>query len=84
MAKEGIATWPKSGMPAFHMAWAPLPGKGSPSWQVFPLNGGPPIPIGTFTILSWSLDGRSSFVSDISGDQTYIIPLAPGERGKQS
>ena len=61
------------------VAWAPLPGNGSPSWQAFPLSGGPPIPIGTFTILSWSLDGRSSFVSDISGDQTYIIPLAPGE-----
>jgi DNA-binding winged helix-turn-helix (wHTH) protein/Tol biopolymer transport system component len=58
------------------IGWAPLHGNGPPSIQAFPLNGGPPIPFGNFTYLSWSLDGRSSF---ISRDQTYVIPLAPGE-----
>jgi Tol biopolymer transport system component len=58
------------------IGWAPLRGNGPPSIQAFPLNGGHPIPFGNFTYLSWSLDGRSSF---ISRDQTYVIPLAPGE-----
>jgi DNA-binding winged helix-turn-helix (wHTH) protein len=58
-------------------AWAPLPGNGSSSNQAFPLNGGPAIQIGgCFTLLRWSLDGRSSFIGE---DQTYIIPLVPGE-----
>jgi eukaryotic-like serine/threonine-protein kinase len=59
------------------VGWAQLPGNGPPSIQAFPLDGGPPIQIGgSFTFLSWSLDGRSSF---IDAGQTYIIPLAPGE-----
>jgi len=63
------------------VGWAPLSGNGPPSFQAFPLNGGPPIPIGAFATgafigLSWSLDGHSSF---IDAGPTYIIPLAPGE-----
>jgi DNA-binding winged helix-turn-helix (wHTH) protein/Tol biopolymer transport system component len=63
------------------VGWAPLSGNGSPAWQAFPLNGGPPIPIGaSFDLsLSWSLDGRSSFISPIFGGETFVIPLAPGE-----
>jgi Tol biopolymer transport system component len=62
------------------VGWAPLPGNGRSSNQAFPLDGGPPIPIGgAFTNLSWSLDGRSVFIGEDGEDQTYIIPLAPGE-----
>ena len=57
-------------------AWAPLPGNGLPSAQAFPLDGGSPIPFGTFTDLRWSLDGRSVF---ITGSATYVIPLPVGE-----
>lgn len=53
-------------------AWAPLPGNGLPSEQAFPLEGGSPIPLGTFTDLRWSLDGRSVF---ITGSATYVVPL---------
>jgi eukaryotic-like serine/threonine-protein kinase len=55
------------------VAWAPLPGNGSPSIQAFPLDGGPPIQIGNFLFPSWSLDGRSVFIAG------YLIPLPPGE-----
>jgi hypothetical protein len=59
------------------VGWGPLPGNGPPAMQAFPLDGGPPILIGdSFTFLSWSLDGRSSF---IDAGQTYIVPVAPGE-----
>ena len=55
------------------IAWAPLPGNGPPLAQAFPLDGGPPIPIGPFHFLSWSLDGRSMLMGP------YIVPLRPGE-----
>jgi eukaryotic-like serine/threonine-protein kinase len=56
-------------------AWAPLPGNGPPANQAFPLDGGPPIQIGgSFTYLSWPLDGRSVFIAG-----SYLVPLAPGE-----
>jgi eukaryotic-like serine/threonine-protein kinase len=55
-------------------AWAPLPGNGPPANQAFPLDGGPPIQIGgSFTILTWSLDGRSSLIGG------YLIPLPPSK-----
>jgi DNA-binding winged helix-turn-helix (wHTH) protein/Tol biopolymer transport system component len=58
------------------VGWAPRPSNGPPAMQAFPLDGGPAIPIGgSFTFLSWSLDGGSAF---ITLDQTYLIPLAPG------
>jgi eukaryotic-like serine/threonine-protein kinase len=55
------------------VGWAPLPGNGPPAYQAFPLDGGPPVHIGAFMSLSWSLDGRSSFLG------SYSIPLPPGE-----
>jgi DNA-binding winged helix-turn-helix (wHTH) protein/Tol biopolymer transport system component len=55
--------------------WAPLHGNGPPAMQAFPLNGGPPIPIGgSFTFLTWSLDGRSVLLAG-----SYLVPLAAGE-----
>jgi hypothetical protein len=62
------------------VGWAPFPGNGRSLNQAFPLDGGTPIPIGgAFTNLRWSLDGRSVFIGEDGEDQTYIIPLAPGE-----
>ena len=63
------------------VAWAPLSGSGRPANQVFPLNGGPSIPLGvSFDLfLNWSLDGRSSFISHLFGGPTFIVPVAPGE-----
>ena len=63
------------------LGWAPLYGSERLAWQAFPLNGGPPIPIGaSFDLsLSWSLDGRSSFISALFGGPTFVVPLAPGE-----
>jgi Tol biopolymer transport system component len=59
------------------LGWGPVPGKASVSIQAFPLDGGSPIQMGgSFIFLSWSLDGRSAF---ITLDQTYLIPLARGE-----
>ena len=56
------------------VGWAPLPDSGPPAMQAFPLDGGPAIPIGgSFTFLSWSLDGRSALIGG------YRVPLAPGE-----
>ncbi len=43
------------------VGWALLPGNGPPSVQAFPLDGGPPIQIGLFRFVSWSLDDRSMF-----------------------
>jgi serine/threonine protein kinase/Tol biopolymer transport system component len=58
------------------VGWSPLDGNGVPNNQAFPLDGGPPVPIGVFSSLSWSLDGRSAF---ITGAWTYSVPLPPGE-----
>jgi len=55
-------------------AWAPLPASGTPASLAFPLDGGPPIQIGSsFTNLEWSLDGRSAYLGG------YLIPLPPNE-----
>jgi serine/threonine protein kinase len=55
------------------VAWAPLHGTGPPSIQAIPLDGGQPIPLGNFTDLSWSLDGRSALIGP------YLVPLRAGE-----
>jgi hypothetical protein len=55
-------------------AWAPLP-NGYPGWQSFPLHGGSPIATGGTFRMSWSLDGRSSFISVFPVGRTYVIPL---------
>jgi eukaryotic-like serine/threonine-protein kinase len=55
-------------------AWAPLPASGTPASLAFPLDGGPPIQIGSsFINLEWSLDGRSAYLGG------YLIPLPPNE-----
>ena len=57
------------------VGWAPLPGDRPPAIQAFPLDGGPPIQIGdSFTLLRWSLDGRSVLLAG-----SYLVPLAAGE-----
>ena len=55
------------------VAWAPDGRNGLSSIQVFPLNGEPPIQIGSFINISWSLDGRSVLIGQ------YLVPLRPGE-----
>jgi DNA-binding winged helix-turn-helix (wHTH) protein/Tol biopolymer transport system component len=55
------------------VAWAPDVRSGLSSIQVFPLNGAPPIQIGSFINISWSLDGRSVLIGQ------YLVPLRPGE-----
>jgi hypothetical protein len=64
------------------MAWAPLPGNGPPAQQVFPLEGGPPIPTGA--IFSWSSDGSSmaiagDFGAIIPEGRNYLVPLPRGQ-----
>jgi eukaryotic-like serine/threonine-protein kinase len=57
------------------VGWAPLPDNGPPAMQAFPLNGGSPVQIGgSFTFLSWSLDGRSVLLGG-----SYLVPLPAGE-----
>jgi hypothetical protein len=56
--------------------WCPLDGNGIPVTEVFPLDGGPALNLGPFGSLSWSLDGRSAF---ITGPWNYTVPLAKGE-----
>jgi Tol biopolymer transport system component len=63
-------------------AWAPLPGNGPPTQQVFPLDGGPPVPIGV--IFNWSSDGRSMAIWGDTGaiipeNRTYLVPLPRGQ-----
>jgi hypothetical protein len=60
------------------VVWGPLPGDGTPANLAYPLNGGPPLQIGgSFTFLSWTLDGRSALIARIAN--SYFVPLAPGE-----
>jgi DNA-binding winged helix-turn-helix (wHTH) protein/Tol biopolymer transport system component len=57
------------------VGWAPLPDNGPPAMQVFPLDGGSPVQVGgSFTFLSWSLDGRSVLLGG-----SYLVPLPAGE-----
>jgi eukaryotic-like serine/threonine-protein kinase len=56
------------------VAWAALGKDGSPLVQAFPLDGGPPIPIGGCEVqVSWPLDGRSVLMG------AFRVPLRPGE-----
>ncbi len=60
----------------WYVGWGPRAGNGPPVNQAYPLDGGPPVNIGVFSSLSWSLDDRTSF---ITGIWTYSVPLPPGE-----
>jgi Tol biopolymer transport system component len=60
----------------WYVGWGPLAGSGPPVFQAYPLGGGPPVTIGVFSSLTWSLDDRTSF---ITGPWTYSVPLPPGE-----
>ena len=60
--------------------WGPLPGNGTPTNQVYGLDGRPPVLVGPFSQLRWSLDGHSTFVT---GRWTFIIPLRPDEVVRQ-
>jgi eukaryotic-like serine/threonine-protein kinase len=62
-------------------AWAPLPGEGPSAVQVFPLDGGSPVVIGSNTFLQWSRTGDSLWISGgaVAYGRTYIIPLSRGK-----
>jgi serine/threonine protein kinase len=61
-------------------AWAPLPGNGPAAHQAFPLEGGPPVRIGSALFLRWSRDGRSAYLTEgaAAGTKAYVISLKPG------
>jgi len=54
----------------------PVPGNGPPAHQIYFLDGRPPVLLGRFIWIRWSLDGRSTF---ITGRWTYMVPLPPDE-----
>ena len=56
--------------------WGPLGGSGPPSHQAYGLDGRPPVAIGPFSSLTWSLDGQSTF---IAGRWRFVIPRPPDE-----
>jgi serine/threonine protein kinase/Tol biopolymer transport system component len=65
------------------MAWAPLGGNGSPAFQAFPLDGGPPVNIGTSVLLQWPLDNGSVSVFSVPGvimpeGRSYVVPVTGG------
>jgi Tol biopolymer transport system component len=65
-------------------AWAPLHGDGPPASQAFPLEGGPPVLLGTQVRLFWSPgSGYVSVISPIASivpqGRAYILPLPPGQ-----
>ena len=75
LAYPALLQWNVSPNGKWIVEWAPLPGNGPPAIQAFPLNGGPPVQVGgSFTFLSWSLDGRSVLLGG-----SYIVPLSAGK-----
>jgi hypothetical protein len=64
------------------LSWAPLHGYGPPAYQVFPLDGGPPILMGSINF-NWSPDGSSMAIwSDVGAiipeGRNYLVPLPRG------
>jgi dipeptidyl aminopeptidase/acylaminoacyl peptidase len=61
--------------------WAPLPGNGPSAVQLFPLDGGSPVVIGSNTFLQWSRGGDSIWISGgaVAYGRTYIVPLRRGK-----
>jgi eukaryotic-like serine/threonine-protein kinase len=75
LAEPVLLQWGISPDGKWIVEWAPLHGNGPPAMQAFPLNGGPAVSIGgSFTFLSWSLDGRAVLLAG-----SYLVPLAAGE-----
>ncbi len=75
LAEPVFLLWGVSPDERWIVGWGPLPNNGLPAIQAFPLDGGSPIQIGgSFTFLSWSLDGRSALLAG-----SYLVPLAAGE-----
>jgi hypothetical protein len=65
-------------------AWAPLQGNGPPARQAFPLDGGPPVIIGSAAYIDWSANGSSLKISSNFGalfpaGRSYLIPLPRGQ-----
>jgi serine/threonine protein kinase len=58
------------------VGWGPGPGDGSPAHQIYAFDGRPPVLLGPFSWMRWSLDGRSTF---ITGRWTYMVPVPPDE-----
>jgi Tol biopolymer transport system component len=58
------------------IGWGPLRGNGPPTHQAYGLDGGSPIPIGSGSWLTWSSDGRSTY---IAGRWRFVIPRPPGD-----
>lgn len=65
----------------FVLGWTTRPGSESSAPQLFPLDGGAPLPVAAF--LSWSRSSRGATVSFFSGTiadgRSYVVPLRPGE-----
>jgi hypothetical protein len=62
-------------------AWSPLPGNKPSAVQMFPLDGGSPVVIGSNTLLQWSSSGDSLWIAGgaVADGKTYIVPLPPGK-----
>jgi Tol biopolymer transport system component len=65
----------------FVVAWTTLPGSESSAVQLFPLDGGAPLPVAAFISWSRSSSGRTVSFStgSISAGRSYVVPLRPGE-----
>jgi Tol biopolymer transport system component len=61
--------------------WTSRPGNDASAWQAFPLDGRPPLPLGSSVGWNWSADGAWVSVSGgpIGEGRSYLIPLARGE-----
>jgi Tol biopolymer transport system component len=63
------------------IGWSGRPGNAGSAWQAFPLDGGPPVVIGSSIQWDWSPAGDSVSLSGspIAEGRTYVVPLAAGE-----
>jgi len=63
------------------VGWSLFPDHEGMGVQAFPLEGGAPVTIGAHAALDWSSGGNSVAVAGgpIADNQSYIVPLPPGE-----
>ncbi len=61
--------------------WAPLPGNQPAAVQVVRISGGPPVVIGSNTLLEWSSTGDSIWITagPVRDGRTYAVPLPRGK-----